>query len=174
MSTNISFLSKKFINLLTKDGKKLKASRLFFNMCFEIKKQTSGDLEKKRSESSKSIHKNVSAPLKNVEFDFPIGIMVSQAVENVKPNLEVRKVRIAGTTYMVPAILSKKKQESLALKWIIDAAKQRKKNSPSTFSHCLALEIQDASKKVGLARLKRDELHRLAEAKRAYIRYRWW
>ena len=88
--------------------------------------------------------------------------------------MEVRKVRRAGTTYSVPAILSVKKQESLALKWIIESAKQRKKTSSFTFSQCLASEILEASKKAGHARLKRDELHRLAEANRAYIRYRWW
>ena len=99
---------------------------------------------------------------------------VLKAIENVKPSLEVKKVRVAGSTYLVPAILPKKKQETLAMRWIIDAARKRKKNSQLSFSQCLAEEIYEASKRQGYAYQKRDELHRLAEINRAYIRYRWW
>lgn len=90
------------------------------------------------------------------------------------PNLEIRKVRVAGSTYSVPAALSKKRQETLALKWLIEAAKKRQRNSNLEFSTCLAEEIFDASKKLGQARQKRDDLHRQAQLNRAYIRYRWW
>ena len=100
--------------------------------------------------------------------------LISQALENSTPSLEVRKVRVAGSTYLVPSILSKKKQETLALKWLLEAAKKRKKNSNASFAACLADEILDASRKVGYARQKRDELHRIAQANRASIRYRWW
>ena len=163
---SLSLVCRKFINLLTKDGKKVKATTLFFKMCSDIKKQSQQDGDKKYG-----FH---SSALESKQADPSIGRILSQAIENVKPNVEVRKVRRAGTTYHVPALVSVKKQESLAVKWLIQGAKHRKKNSKFPFSHCLASEIVEASKKTGQARLKRDELHRLAEANRAYIRYRWW
>ena len=64
----------------------------------------------------------------NVFFKlFELFLLLSQALENVTPNLEVRKVRVAGSTYLVPAVLSKKKQETLALKWLIESTKKDKK-----------------------------------------------
>lgn len=101
-------------------------------------------------------------------------IILYQAIENIKPSLEVRKVRIAGTTYLVPAIIAKTRQETLAIKWIIESARKRKRTGNSSFAECLANEIVDAFFKQGQARQKRDELHKLAEANRAYTRYRWW
>ena len=160
---NFSLFSEKFINLLMIDGKKLKASKLFFDMLLLIKKRIEKNSEKK------STHLIQKAP-----FNISVLHVLAQAVENVTPSLEVRKVRVAGTTYLVPAILSKKRQETLAIRWIIESAKKRKKNLKFNFSECLADEIYEASKKQGNARQKRDELHRLAEANRAYIRYRWW
>lgn len=160
---NFSLFSEKFINLLMIDGKKLKASKLFFYMLLLIKKRIEKNSEKK---STNLIQKE--------SFNISVLHVLAQAVENVTPSLEVRKVRVAGTTYLVPAILSKKRQETLAIRWIIESAKKRKKNLKFNFSECLADEIYEASKKQGNARQKRDELHRLAEANRAYIRYRWW
>lgn len=160
---NFSLFSEKFINLLMIDGKKLKASKLFFDMLLLIKKRIEKNPEKK------SIHL-----IQKSSFNISVLHVLAQAVENVTPSLEVRKVRVAGTTYLVPAILSKKRQETLAIRWIIESAKKRKKNLKFNFSECLADEIYEASKKQGNARQKRDELHRLAEANRAYIRYRWW
>lgn len=100
--------------------------------------------------------------------------IVKAAIENVKPSLEVRKVRIAGTTYQVPAILDKKKSISQAIRWIIESARIRKIRSKNNFSICLAEEFLDAFQKQGKARQKRDQLHNLASANRAYVRYRWW
>lgn len=160
---NFSLFSEKFINLLMIDGKKLKASKLFFDMLLLIKKRIEKNSEKK------STHL-----VQKASFNISVLHVLAQAVENVTPSLEVRKVRVAGTTYLVPAILSKKRQETLAIRWIIESAKKRKKNLKFNFSECLADEIYEASKKQGNARQKRDELHRLAEANRAYIRYRWW
>ena len=129
-------------------------------MLLILKKRIKKDGEKK---NQKAISLNVQV----VELIF-------QALENITPSLEVRKVRVAGSTYLVPAVLSKKKQEKLALKWLIESAKKRQKNSNGNFSQCLADEFLDASRKGGYARQKRDELHRLAQQNRAYIRYRWW
>ena len=97
-----------------------------------------------------------------------------QAVENVKPPLELRRVRKGGTTYQVPAIVSQKRQERLAIKWIIESAEKRKKKSNSTFCNCLVSEILDAFNKTGQPRQRRDEQLKVAEFNRAYTRYRWW
>nr|YP_009138102.1 ribosomal protein S7 [Lobosphaera incisa]AKF78660.1 ribosomal protein S7 [Lobosphaera incisa] len=99
---------------------------------------------------------------------------LQKAVENVTPNLEIRKVRIGRKTYQVPALISQKKGEGLAIRWIIDAATQSNKKSKRDFSDSLAQELLLAYNKKGQARQKRDELHKIAQANRAYIRYRWW
>lgn len=144
--------SEKFINLLILDGKKIKAYKLFFTMLEFVKQK----LEK------------------HSEISFSTLEVVEYAVSNCMPSIEVRKVRVAGTTYLVPAMIPKKKQETLAMRWIIEAAKKKKKTSKLSFAQCLSEEIFDAFLKQGYARTKRNELHRLAEANRAYIRYRWW
>lgn len=163
INSNLSIFSNKFINLLMIDGKKTKASKIFFEMLLCLKKRIDGDSDKKINNLSKSIL-----------YELSTLYYLSQAIQNIMPSVEVRKVRVAGSTYLVPAILSKKRQESLAIKWIIDSAKKKQKNFKVKFGQCLADEIYDAFKKQGQARQKRDELHRLAEANRAYIRYRWW
>jgi small subunit ribosomal protein S7 len=159
---NFFLFTDKFIKLLMRDGKKIKAAKLFFDMLLFLKKKIQKDTDKKISLVKQFMH-NLSV----LHF-------LSKAVENVTPSLEVRKVRVSGTTYLVPAILSKKRQQTTAIRWIIESAKKKQNKSNLSFSECLADEIFDAYKKQGQARQKRDELHRLAEANRAYIRYRWW
>ncbi len=159
---NFFLFTDKFINLLMRDGKKIKAAKLFFDMLLFLKKRLEKDTDKK------------SYGVKHLMHDFSVLHFLSKAVENVTPSLEVRKVRVSGTTYLVPAILSKKRQETTAVRWIIESARKKKDKSKGDFSECLADEIFDAYKKQGQAHQKRDELHRLAEANRAYIRYRWW
>lgn len=149
---NPSFIfSEKFINFLIIDGKKVKAYKLFFLMLEFLQQKT-----RKQDQALAASE------------------IMEQAIRNCMPSLEVRKVRVAGTTYLVPAMIPKKKQETLAIRWIIEAAKKKKKTSKFSFAQCLAEEIHDAFLKQGYARTKRNELHRLAEANRAYIRYRWW
>lgn len=105
--------------------------------------------------------------------DFLKKNILYQAIENVKPPLELRKVRKGGTTYQVPAIVSQKRQERLAIKWIIESAKKKNKKSNS-FSESLVTEILEAFNKTGRVRQKRDEILKIAEFNRAYTRYRWW
>jgi small subunit ribosomal protein S7 len=155
-------LCNKFINLLMYDGKKSKASKIFFSMLQSLKHKIDRELDKKTTTEDIVSQQN-----------FLINYVV-KAIENVKPTVEVKKVRVAGSTYLVPAILSKKKQQTLAIRWLIEAARKRKKNTSLVFSQCLTEEIFEAVKKQGNARQKRDEMHRLAEANRAYVRYRWW
>ena len=98
-----------------------------------------------------------------------------QSIENVKPLFEVKRIRIAGTTQQVPSLVPFERQESLAIRWIIQGAKERKRKIVKLdFEECLALEIIEAFKKQGSARHKRDDLHKIAEANRAYSHYRWW
>jgi small subunit ribosomal protein S7 len=154
-----SIFSEKFINLLLIHGKKAKASLVYISTLELLNYKLLTHLEKISPKQNKIIS---------------IGEIVEQAITNCMPSLEVRKVRVAGSTYLVPAIIPKKKQEALAMRWIIEAAKIKKKKSKQSFAKCLAEEIFDAFSKQGSARTKRNELHRLAEANRAYIRYRWW
>lgn len=160
VETRFDLFFKKCINLIMKDGKKSKASKIFFTTILILKNRLKKDLEKKNQ--------------KEISLTITLLRLISQALENITPSLEVRKVRVAGSTYLVPSILSKKKQETLALKWLLESAKKRKKNSSNSFAACLADEILDASRKTGYARQKRDELHRVAQANRASLRYRWW
>ncbi len=97
-----------------------------------------------------------------------------QAIENIKPTLELRRVRKGGTTYQVPAIVNKKRQERLAIKWIIEEAYNKKKKNKKSFSICLLSEILEAFHKTGKPRQRRDEQLKIAEYNRAYTRYRWW
>ena len=102
-------------------------------------------------------------------------VIIDQAIRNATPLLEVKARRIGGSTYQVPAILEKHRQENYAMKWILQSALERhKKNRSQTFEYCLAFEIYEASKKQGQARMKRNELHKLAESHRAFAHFRWW
>lgn len=99
--------------------------------------------------------------------------ILHQSVQNVLPYLEVRKVRISGKTRQIPSMIGKNRQQTLALRHLIEGARKRKK-SHMTFSDCLALEFLEAYEKQGSARRKRNELHKIAHANRTFLRYRWW
>lgn len=100
--------------------------------------------------------------------------LIQKAVNNVKPTLQVRKVRVARSIYQVPFIMRKERQERSAVRWIIENAKRKSRHSGSTFSECLAQVVLEAFTGQGQVREKRDQLHRTAEANRTYLRYRWW
>jgi len=104
----------------------------------------------------------------------PVLEVVFHAIEHVIPMVEVRKVRVAGNTLLVPAPVSPTQGESMAFRWIIQAARTRQHQHHTGFAACLADELWDAWHKRGAARHKRDELHRVAEQNRGYMRYRWW
>nr|YP_665714.1 ribosomal protein S7 [Mesostigma viride]AAL36753.1 ribosomal protein S7 [Mesostigma viride] len=101
------------------------------------------------------------------------------ALRNVQPILEVRKVRVAGKTFLVPSYVSKKRSFRLAIQWILEAAKlslknQKKRILKSKFQHSIAIEIALALQKKGGPRKKREKLHQLADANRSFHHYRWW
>ena len=135
---------------------------------------------KSDNKNNKSDNKNNNSENKNKSFqknshnDFLKNHILYQAIENIKPPLELRRVRKGGTTYQVPAIVSQKKQERLAIKWIIESACKRKSKKGNSFSESLVTEILEAFHKTGQPRQKRNEMLKIAEFNRAYTRYRWW
>jgi small subunit ribosomal protein S7 len=99
--------------------------------------------------------------------------IMENAILNVSPFLEVRKVRVSGKTRQIPSMIQKNRQQTLAIRWLIEAAKNNKKKN-KTFADCLATEFLEAADKRGGARQKRNELHKVAHSNRTFLRYRWW
>ena len=99
---------------------------------------------------------------------------LEQALINVEPSLEVRKKKIAGITRQIPSTLSKSRGQGLAIRWIVESARSRRRKEGKRFSECLAEELVSAYHKKGEPRQKRDALHKLAESNRSFLRYRWW
>lgn len=119
--------------------------------------------------------KTESAPTQSLEKDNILNIfsILENAIINVSPFLEIRKVRVSGKTRQIPSMIQKNRQQTLAIRWLIEAAKKRKKKTNS-FSECLASEFLGAVEKQGFARQKRNELHKIAHSNRTFLRYRWW
>lgn len=138
-----SMLASKFINCLMWDGKKTVAQRLFYRALGEIGKKVS-DQE-------------------------PIEVF-NQALENVKPQIEVRSKRVGGAAYQVPMQVSRSRQQSLAIRWILLAVRE-KKGRPKHLA--LADELVAAYKKEGAAMTRRENVHRMAEANKAFAHFAW-
>jgi small subunit ribosomal protein S7 len=101
--------------------------------------------------------------------DDPLKIF-KKALENVKPALEVKSRRVGGANYQVPVEVNRNRQSSLSLRWIIGYARERGEKS---MVEKLAAEIMDAANNRGGAVKKRDDIHRMAEANKAFAHYRW-
>lgn len=137
-----SSLVMKFINNLMWDGKKSLAMKIFYSALEKIKEYTQEE-----------------------------GIKVfEKAIENVKPLLEVRPRRVGGATYQVPVEVPPRRQISLAIKWIIKAARERPEK---TMIERLAKELIDAAKNEGRAVKIKETTHKMAEANRAFAHFRW-
>ncbi len=93
-----------------------------------------------------------------------------QAIRNVTPVIEVKPRRVGGATYQVPIDIHPERRQALALRWLIDAARRRGGRS---MSEKLSGEILDASNESGAAVRRKEEVHRMAEANRAFVHYRW-
>ncbi len=131
----------KFINVMMKDGKKSKAMKIFYKAMEIIEKETGED-----------------------------GYEVwKKAMENVKPLLEVRPRRVGGATYQVPYEVPPHRQESLAMRWLVQAARERKGKS---MEEKLAAELIDASKNQGGAIKIKENVHRMAEGNKAFAHLR--
>ncbi len=138
-----SVLAQKFINKLMWDGKKSKAQKIFYEALDIISKR-----------------------IKN-EDPFEV---FKQAINNVRPILEVRPRRVGGATYQIPMEVRPERSISLAMRWIIDIARSRK---GAPMAERLAQEIIQAYKGEGAAIKKREDTHKMAEANRAFAHYRW-
>lgn len=138
-----SVLASKFINCLMYDGKKSIAQRAFYD-ALEL-------VEKRVPETS------------------PIDVF-KQAVDNVKPSIEVRSKRVGGATYQVPTPVNSKRQQTLAIRWILAAVRSR---TGRPVASSLADELVAAFKREGTAMTTRENIHRMAEANKAFAHFAW-
>ncbi len=99
----------------------------------------------------------------------PVGLF-HNALENVKPQIEVRSRRVGGATYQVPVEVRPERAQALAIRWLISAARNR---SETTMAARLSAELLDAANNRGNAVKKREDTHRMADANRAFSHYRW-
>ena len=93
-----------------------------------------------------------------------------EALNNVAPHLEVKARRVGGATYQVPIEIRPERRQTLALRWIVDFARKR---GEKTMAERLAAELLDASNNTGAAVKRKEEMHRMAEANKAFAHYRW-
>ena len=138
-----SILASKFINCMMWQGKKSVAQGIFYDAL--------GVLDNRVSEVT--------------EID-----VFTQAVENVKPMIEVRSKRVGGATYQVPMQVNKKRQQSLAIRWLLQASRA-KKGKP--MAQKLADELFAAHNREGAAMNQREQVHRMAEANKAFAHFAW-
>jgi len=134
---NSSPVQEKFINYIMHDGKKSIARKIFNDCLKTISKKTSGDPEN----------------------------VFKAALENVKPTIEVKAKRIGGAVYQIPIEVKPKRQNALAFRWILDAARSKK---GANMAQKLANELIDASNEQGVAIKKKEDTHRMAQANRAF------
>ena len=138
-----SEVASKFINVLMWDGKKTVAQAVFYNALAEISKRI------KDSEPIEVFH---------------------QAIENVKPQIEVRSKRVGGASYQVPMQVNRARQQALAFRWVLGAVRD-KKGRPTHLK--LADELAAAYNKEGATMTKRENTHRMAEATQAFAHFAW-
>ena len=132
----------KFINKVMWDGKKTIAEKIVY-----------GAIEKLDTKGEE----------KGIDLFF-------KAIENVKPLLEVRSRRVGGATYQVPVEVRPERQQTLAIRWLVDAARKRNER---TMVERLSNELWDAVNDRGAAFKKKEDTHRMAEANKAFAHYRW-
>ena len=132
----------KLINRIMLDGKKGVAEKILYNAFDQIKEKTGQD---------------------------PVSVF-EKALENIKPQLEVKSKRVGGSNYQVPVEVSETRSQTLGLRWLVNYARLR---GGHTMADNLADEIIDASNGTGNAVKKREDTHRMAEANKAFAHYRW-
>ncbi len=132
----------KFINMLMVDGKKSVAEKIVYDALDQISEKTKGDALE----------------------------ILNKALENVSPRVEVKSRRVGGATYQVPIEVRPVRRTTLAMRWMMDAARKRGEKS---MARRLAGEIMEASESRGSAVKKREDTHRMADANKAFAHYRW-
>ena len=140
-----SVLLAKFMNMVMERGKKSVADKIVYGAVDRITEKTG-----KQSEQS-------------IE-------LLSQALDNVKPMVEVKSRRVGGATYQVPIEVRAQRRQTLAMRWVIEAAAAR---SEKSMSQRLASELLEAAENRGAAVRKREDTHRMADANKAFAHYRW-
>jgi small subunit ribosomal protein S7 len=135
----------KFINMVMRKGKKSAAESIVYGALERISERT-GQQEPQALET------------------------LQKALDNVKPMVEVKSRRVGGATYQVPVEVRPQRRQTLAMRWMIDAAKARGEKS---MAQRLANELLDASENRGAAVKKREDTHRMADANKAFAHYRW-
>ena len=137
-----SRLVQQIINKVMLDGKKSIAEKIVYDALAIIGEKSGKD------------------PLEHLEL----------SIKALTPNLEVRSRRVGGATYQVPVEVRPARRQTLAMRWLIDAARAR---SEKSMAHRLAHELMDAAENRGTAVRKREDTHRMAEANKAFAHYRW-
>src|SRR6185436_5303507 len=135
----------KFINMVMKSGKKSAAEKIVYGAIERMAERTGNDKDRALE-------------------------MLGQALENIKPAVEVKSRRVGGATYQVPVEVRATRRETLAMRWAIEAARVR---SEKSMAMRLAHELIDAAENRGAAVKKREDTHRMADANRAFAHYRW-
>jgi small subunit ribosomal protein S7 len=137
-----SVLLAKFINMVMVDGKKSLAERVLYGALDRVSERSGNE---------------------------PVE-MLERALDNVRPMVEVKSRRVGGATYQVPVEVRPVRRNSLAMRWLIDAARKR---SEKSMAQRLAGELLDAAESRGSAVKKKEDTHRMAEANKAFSHYRW-
>ena len=123
----------------------------------------------KKSKSEKMVYDALEIASKKLKISKPIDLF-RNALNNVKPGIEVRSRRVGGATYQVPVEVRNERAQALAIRWIVDSS--RKRNEKSMVDR-LAQELADAHENKGTSIKKREDTHKMAEANRAFAHYRW-
>ena len=137
-----NILLARFINMVMKSGKKSVAERIIYGALDQIQQRSSSD---------------------------PVELL-DKALDNVRPVVEVKSRRVGGATYQVPVEVRPVRRNTLAMRWVIDAARAR---GEKTMALRLAGELMDAAESRGSAVKKKEETHRMADANKAFAHYRW-
>jgi small subunit ribosomal protein S7 len=137
-----SLLITQIVNKVLERGKRSLAERIVYEALDIIKERSEGD---------------------------PVAV-VKRAVENTKPQLEVKSRRVGGATYQVPVEVRSKRAATLSIRWLVGYSRQRREK---TMAQKLAAELLDASNGVGAAVKRREDMHKMAESNKAFAHYRW-
>ena len=132
----------KLINSIMYDGKKVVAEKIVYEAIEKIKSKTKEE---------------------------PINVF-NEAINNIKPTVEVRSRRVGGATYQVPVEVKTKRAQALAIRWLVDASRKRKDKH---MSDKIFNELYDAYEKKGSAVKKREDVHKMAESNKAFAHFRW-
>ncbi|HJR23923.1 MAG TPA: 30S ribosomal protein S7 [Acidimicrobiales bacterium] len=137
-----SVLVTKIVNKILVRGKRSTAERIVYDALAEIEQKTSSE---------------------------PIATL-KRAIENIKPQLEVKSRRVGGATYQVPVEVRAPRANTLAIRWLVGFSRQRREK---TMAERLANELLDASNGIGASVKRREDMHKMAESNKAYAHYRW-